>query len=79
MTEKDWNAGLRGAELKWQAYKMPKPTWDHDHCEFCWEKFMEPGNSGTLHEGYYCESEETWICSTCFEEQKAEYQWKVVK
>ncbi len=19
--------------------------WDHDHCEFCWAKFMEPGSS----------------------------------
>lgn len=77
MTEKDWNAGLRGANLKWQPYKMPKPTWDHDHCEFCWAKFMEPGSEDTLHEGYYCKSEDTWICSKCYEEKKAEYKWQV--
>lgn len=77
MTEKDWNAGLRGALLTWRPYKMPKPTWDHDHCEFCWAKFMEPGNADTLHEGYYCGAEDTWICPKCYEEKKTEYQWRI--
>jgi len=26
---------LQNSTLKWQKYKMPRPKWDHDHCEFC--------------------------------------------
>jgi len=22
---------------------MPRPEWDHEHCSFCWAKFVEAG------------------------------------
>ena len=75
MNENDLNSGLIKAHLKLQTYKKPRPDWDHDHCEFCFAKFMEPGNPNTLHQGYYCKSEDTWICPKCYEERKAEFQW----
>ncbi len=78
MSEKNWIARLRGAQFKYQAYKMPKPTWDHDHCEFCWAKFMESGNTDALLEGYYCKSEDTWVCPKCYEEKNVEYQWELI-
>jgi hypothetical protein len=35
---------LKGATVKWADYKAPSPEWDHDHCQFCWSKFMESGS-----------------------------------
>jgi hypothetical protein len=34
--------GLRGAQLVWTRYHAWSETWEHDHCEFCWAKFMDP-------------------------------------
>jgi hypothetical protein len=30
-------------------------SWDDDHCEFCWDKFMEEDYRDVLHEGYATE------------------------
>ena len=32
---------LQGAVLLHRRYHRRSPTSDHDHCEFCWAKFME--------------------------------------
>jgi hypothetical protein len=31
-------AYLQGAVLRWSSYKQPSPAWDHDYCEFCWQR-----------------------------------------
>jgi len=33
---------LRGATLVRKRYKAWSEDWEHDHCEFCWTKFMDP-------------------------------------
>src|SRR6185437_8098360 len=33
----------RNAELRFKKYLQPMATWDHDHCEGCWVRFMESG------------------------------------
>jgi hypothetical protein len=33
---------LKGATLTWRRYRAPSDTWEHDHCQFCWAKFMDP-------------------------------------
>ena len=45
---------LKGATLVRRLYREPRcnPEWDHDHCEFCWAKFMLGSNPDALHEGY---------------------------
>lgn len=48
--EQDWRlAGqrsyLRGAALVWMSYRASSETWEHDHCVFCWAKFMDPNTS----------------------------------
>jgi hypothetical protein len=54
---------LRGAELVWKPYRAWSPDSEHDHCCFCWAKFMDPefsdvhrqfiaDNSEVLTEGY---------------------------
>ena len=51
---------------------MKKENWDHEHCEFCWEKFL----SGT--EGFCTEDEKYWICETCFRDFKDAFGWTLV-
>ena len=36
---------LHGATLLRTRYKAWSEDWEHDHCEFCWAKFMDPGFS----------------------------------
>ncbi|MGZ3649986.1 MAG: hypothetical protein ACXVB9_05770 [Bdellovibrionota bacterium] len=71
------DARLKGARLEWRPYRMPRPGWDHDHCEFCYATFMEPGNKNSLPEGYYVPAEDTWICPDCFKKECARYEWVV--
>lgn len=45
--EDDWRltgqeSGLHGAELSWKRYHAHSQTWEHEHCVFCWAKFMDP-------------------------------------
>jgi len=68
---------LKGATLTFKKYATQKDAWDHDHCEFCGAKFMEPGNDGALTEGYATEDNYRWVCTQCFEDFKGEYRWNV--
>jgi hypothetical protein len=41
----DWRlrgqqAYLHGIRLRWRRYGAWSATWDHDHCDFCWAKFI---------------------------------------
>jgi hypothetical protein len=71
---------LTGAELCRRPYRRyPKnPSWDHDHCEFCWAKFMVEDHPETLHEGYSTLDEYRWICDQCFNDFREMFQWRVV-
>lgn len=82
MVEKDDWRLLRGQEdyllgvtLYWKKWKAPSAVWDHDHCEFCWEKFSE--STDTLHEGYTTEDGKHWICPECFSDFKDMFRWSV--
>ena len=57
--ESDWRLQgqekfLQGVVLVKRRYRShsQNPDRDHDHCEFCWAKFMVEGNPDSLHEGY---------------------------
>lgn len=59
---------LQGATLYWTAYRQPSPNWDHDHCAFCWVRFMERGAvtpDDALQEGYCTEDRYHWVCESC--------------
>jgi hypothetical protein len=82
--ENDWRLGgqerfLRGVTLVRRPYRrnLTNPDWDHDHCAFCWAKFMVDDQPGTLHEGYSTEDEYHWICLNCFEDFKVSFEWRV--
>lgn len=46
---KDWSRGqdeyLAGVEFTWRRYQALRADWEHEHCEFCWHKFLDPGYS----------------------------------
>jgi hypothetical protein len=90
MAEPDWRLTnqekyLKGAGLAWARYRAPSETWAHDHCAFCWAKFMEPGAgvADTLSEGYTTTVEHEhgarchWICGTCFDDFAARFEWQL--
>lgn len=71
--ENDWRLTgqekyLKGVTLYWKQYTRRSESWEHDHCEFCWAKFMVEDYPDVLHEGYTTEDEYRWICKQCFED-----------
>lgn len=78
----DWR--LRGqesnllcAELERTSYSPPNPEWDHDHCEFCWTKFMDADAPNVLRVGYKTVTAAEWICDSCFADFKSRFKWVV--
>jgi hypothetical protein len=66
---------LNGVNLFFKLYSPCSTEWDHDHCEFCWNKFSL--NEGDLKRGYTNEDGYRWICLDCFNDFKDEFAWKV--
>ena len=51
-------------------------TDDHQHCEFCFDKF---GNeTGLLKTGYCTLDKYRWICDDCFLDFQKQFGWQVV-
>lgn len=36
---------LRAVRLTWKRYQARRPEWEHEHCEFCFQKFLDAGSS----------------------------------
>ena len=51
--------------------------WDHEHCSFCWAKFMEGDYADVLHEGYCALDEKHWICEQCYQDFKEMFHFTV--
>ena len=68
---------LKGVTLVWHPYSPARPDNDHDHCEFCWTKFMQKNYPDTLHEGYSTQDRERWVCKPCFNDFIDLFEWKV--
>jgi hypothetical protein len=66
---------LRNAALVWKEYHTPSESWDHDHCAFCWAKFMEGDYPDVLHMGYATEDDYDWVCKRCFDDFKEMFGW----
>jgi hypothetical protein len=81
-SDDDWRlAGqeryLQGATLHRARWTPPRPEWDHDHCEFCWAKFMDAELPEILHEGYTTADQSRWVCQSCFEDFKDRFAWRI--
>jgi hypothetical protein len=67
---------LKGVVLFWRPYE-PQEGNDHDHCEFCWDKFMKDGSDESLGFGYTTEDRYRWVCETCFKDFAEMFGWKI--
>ena len=83
MSHDDWRltnqlSYMKGATLAWREYAAPSETWDHDHCEFCFEKFMpSPAAEGVVSAGYVTlDGEDRWVCRRCFDDFKDLFEWR---
>jgi hypothetical protein len=70
---------LQGATLSWKRYVKPSAAWDHDHCEFCWEKFMEAETLEQTVQAGYVTADDRWICPQCFADFAELFEWTVRK
>ena len=70
---------LHGLEWCRSQYAQPSPTWDHDHCEFCWRRFAEPDKfADAIPSGWTdVERQFHWVCEDCFQYFRQQYEWKV--
>lgn len=71
---------LAGVTLVHRAYRRytANRDWDHDHCAFCWAKFMVEDRPDVLHEGYATTDDYHWICEPCFRDFQEQFRWTVV-
>jgi hypothetical protein len=92
----DWRrtspGATRGTRFRWRAYVPPKPEWDHDHCLFCWAKFVPRSEEGkdwltkdqhTIYFEGYATVERNgsgfeWICRPCFDDFADELEFVLV-
>jgi hypothetical protein len=66
-----------GSILVLQPYRAPRPSWDHDHCIFCWAKFAEQPGPAILVAGYSTvPTNHEWVCPSCFEEFADRFAWR---
>ena len=66
-----YRAVLKKAELEITAAN------DHEHCEFCWDKFGT--GEDLLHTGYCTADGYHWICERCFHDFQAQFDWKLTE
>jgi len=83
MAEADWRLTnqidyLKGKTLRWKHWVAPRPSWDHDHCDFCMQKFAEEDVADAVQEGYTTEDDYHWICGGCFNDFRELFEWKLV-
>lgn len=82
---KDWRLQgqeryLKGVTLFHRRYRQPAENleWDHDHCAFCWAKFMVGNSEEAQHQGYATADDYWLVCEACFNDFKNMFEWKVV-
>lgn len=50
-------------------------TNDHEHCEFCWDKFGE--SEDLLKSGYCTLDGYHWVCNACFQDFQKIFEWHI--
>ena len=62
--------------LRLRSYAPENPVNDHDHCEFCFAKFMLGNENQMQDEGYATDDGYRWICKTCYVDFKTLFDWQ---
>ena len=70
---------LTGVTLLLRKYEPPSAEWDHDHCDFCWTKFCQHYEPGTLQRGYSTIDSKHWICMNCFRDFCGTFHFELVE
>ena len=68
---------LHRASLQWRTYANANPANDHDHCEFCFAKFMTSPENHGLCEGYATADAYRWICKPCYDDFRTLFDWQL--
>ena len=70
---------MKAATLAWRIYEAPSESWDHDHCEFCFVKFLPPpAADDAVAAGYVTlDGEDRWVCKTCFDDFRELFAWRL--
>ena len=68
---------LFGKTLVHKKYADRTTTTDHDHCEFCSDKFSST-IANCLTEGYTTTDDYHWICENCFNDFKNDFKWTTI-
>ena len=89
---RDQETYLRGATLIKKHYWNRRPDDDHDHCEFCWAKFMVEPYPGATEEilavGYAVQDRSAdeafpndyyWVCPTCVADFAKRFDWTFIE
>jgi len=72
---RDQAAYLQGVRLE-RATFVSTPTWDHEHCEFCYAKFADASLiPDALREGYSTVDRYYWVCTSCFDDFREQFDW----
>lgn len=74
---------LYGAVVRRIRYIESRERSDHEHCGFCWAKFMEhdyPDHSPMLHIGFKADDTSgMWICDVCFQDFCDHFNWLIAE
>jgi hypothetical protein len=68
---------LFGKTLVHKKYTDKTTTTDHDHCEFCLDKFSTT-IANCLTEGHTTTDDYHWICENCFNDFKNDFKWTTI-
>lgn len=49
---------LKGARLTWKRFQAYSGNWEHEHCVFCWKKFLDANYASWMREALESGSEE---------------------
>ncbi|MCM1225339.1 MAG: hypothetical protein NC548_63920 [Lachnospiraceae bacterium] len=71
---------LRNKKFQYKEFKKLQDDWDHEHCEFCWHKFMEnpEGVKDCSKQGYCSVDGKYWVCEECFNDFAEKLNMKLV-
>jgi hypothetical protein len=69
---------LLNKPMRLRVWKSPKPSWDHDHCEFCTAKIWDHPEDGEFAVAYVTADEgDHWVCPPCFEDFQSRFGWTI--
>ncbi|MCL1893816.1 MAG: hypothetical protein FWG02_06240 [Holophagaceae bacterium] len=61
---------LKRETLLYSKWVTLDESWDHDHCEFCWETIDSSTENAYCTTDYY-----HWICPECYNDFKEMFGW----